>query len=84
MYGAVRYTVRRGDTISTIARKFHVSQTQLREANHGSSRLRVGQHFNIVLADHRSYRKRSTAAIKAKARKTNSRKATGMKVAYSR
>ncbi len=83
MYGAVRYTVHRGDTISTIARRFNVSQTQLREANHGSSRLRVGQHFNIVLADHRSYRKRSNAAIRAKTKKSNSSKATGMKVAYN-
>ena len=84
MYGAVRYTVRRGDTISTIARRFNVSQTQLREANHGSSRLHIGQRFNIVLADHRSYRKRSSnAAIKAKAKKANTRKAAGMKVAYN-
>ncbi|HLP97779.1 MAG TPA: transglycosylase SLT domain-containing protein [Sideroxyarcus sp.] len=80
MYGAVRYTVRRGDTISTIARRFNVSQNQLREANHGSSRLRVGQHFNIVLADHRSYRKRPGAT---KVKKTNTRKATSMKVAYN-
>ncbi|HLY97067.1 MAG TPA: transglycosylase SLT domain-containing protein [Sideroxyarcus sp.] len=83
MFGAVRYTVRRGDTISTIARRFHVSQAQLREANHGSSHLRVGQHFNIVLDDHRSYRKRGNAAIKAKARKTSTSRASRMKVAYS-
>jgi len=84
MYGAVRYTVRRGDTISTIARRFHVSQNQLREANSGSSRLRVGQRFNIVLDDHRSYRKRrGVAATKAKGRKSNGRKSTSVKVAYN-
>ena len=83
MYGAVRYTVRRGDTISTIARRFHVSQNQLREANHGSSRLHIGQRFNIVLADHprRIYHKRNIVA--AKARKANSRKAASLKVAYN-
>ena len=78
MYGAVRYTVRRGDTISTIARRFHVSQMQLREANHGNSRLHIGQHFNIVLSDHRrSIRKHSVVATKAK----STRKASRMKVA---
>jgi membrane-bound lytic murein transglycosylase D len=76
MYGAVRYTVRKGDTISTIARRFHVSQAQLREANHGSTRLRIGQHFNIVLADRSTHRKASgVKATKAKAqvRKANTR-----------
>lgn len=86
MYGAVRYTVRRGDTISTIARKFHVSQAQLRDANHGRTFLRVGQHFNIVLSDtHRpAARKRSVTATKAKSKKnTNTRKSASMKVAYA-
>jgi membrane-bound lytic murein transglycosylase D len=82
MYGAVRYTVRKGDTISTIARRFHVSQMQLREANHGASRLRIGQHFNIVLADHRSNRKHHVVSTRAKA-KTTARKAASMKIAYN-
>ena len=84
MYGAVRYTVRKGDTISTIARRFHVSQAQLRDANHGRTFLRVGQRFNIVLADHprRTYHKRNIVATKAKARKNNSRKAANVKFAY--
>jgi len=82
MYGAVRYTVRRGDTISTIARRFHVSQMQLREANHGVSRLHVGQHFNIVLADHRSDRRHHVATARAKTR-TSLRKASSVKVAYN-
>jgi membrane-bound lytic murein transglycosylase D len=78
MYGAVRYTVRRGDTISTIARRFHVSQNQLREANHGSSRLHIGQRFNIVLADHprRSYRRHG-------AKKVSAHKSATVKVAYN-
>jgi len=42
------YEVRQGDTISTIARRFKVGQTQLIEANDGSTILRVGKHFNIA------------------------------------
>ncbi len=82
MYGAVRYTVHRGDTISTIARRFHVSQAQLRDANHGSSRLRIGQHFNIVLADRRTSHKRSKVSA-TKVKKTQARKSTRMKVALN-
>ncbi len=42
------YTVRKGDTISTIARRFHVSQANLIAMNHGVHRLRVGQRFSIM------------------------------------
>lgn len=74
MYGAVRYTVRKGDTISTIARRFKVSQAQLREQNHGRSFLRVGQRFNIVLADRKPGRKTISAKIsKASASKPASK-----------
>jgi membrane-bound lytic murein transglycosylase D len=83
MYGAVRYTVRRGDTISTIARRFHVSQNQLRDANHGSSRLHIGQRFNIVLSDRpRGIHRHTAVASKAKASKSANRKASRVKVAY--
>jgi membrane-bound lytic murein transglycosylase D len=81
MYGAVRYTVRRGDTISTIARRFHVSQAQLREQNHGRTFLRVGQRFNIVLSDRRTYRRASgvkATKAKAQARKADTRQAARM------
>lgn len=81
MLGAIRYSVRRGDTISTIARRFNVSQSQLREANHGRTFLRVGQRFNIVLSDRHNYRKSSIAVVKA--RKTNPRKSTSVKVALT-
>lgn len=66
MYGAVRYTVRRGDTISTIARRFNVSQAQLRDANHGRTFLRVGQRFNIVLADRPKSHRRNVASSRVK------------------
>lgn len=86
MYGAVRYTVRKGDTISTIARRFHVSQAQLRDANHGRTFLRVGQRFNIVLSDRRIHRNtRNIVATKAKSRKSSTpRKATQTKYSYKR
>lgn len=42
------YTVRRGDTISGIARRFGVSTVRLKRANHMSdSRIRVGQELEI-------------------------------------
>ena len=65
MLGAIRYTVRRGDTISTIARRFKVSQAQLIEANNGRTFLRVGKRFNIVLSDtSRSRKRRKTTKVK--------------------
>jgi membrane-bound lytic murein transglycosylase D len=73
MYGAVRYTVRRGDTISTIARRFKVSQAQLRAANNGRTFLRIGQRFNIVLADRSSYRKRAANKPRVKATKAKAK-----------
>jgi len=42
------YTVRKGDTLSTIARRFHVSTASLLAMNHGNKRLRVGQRFTIL------------------------------------
>ena len=42
------YTVRKGDTISTIARRFHTSSANLVAMNRGSHRLRVGQRFTIL------------------------------------
>ncbi len=59
------YTVRKGDTISTIARRFHTSQASLIEMNHGNHRLRVGQRFTIMAAggplSRKSHAKRNTS-----------------------
>ncbi len=44
----VLYKVRKGDTISGIANRFHVSQASLMQMNHGSRRLHIGQTFNIL------------------------------------
>ena len=43
-----RYVVRKGDTISGIARQFGVSQRDLIAMNHGSKFLRIGQKFTIL------------------------------------
>jgi len=42
------YVVRKGDTISDIARKFHISQASLIAMNKNSHRLRIGQRFTIM------------------------------------
>lgn len=42
------YVVRKGDTISAIARKFRVSQSSLIAMNRNSHRLRIGQRFTIL------------------------------------
>lgn len=42
------YTVRKGDTISTIARRFKVSQASLISMNRGNKRLSLGHRFNIL------------------------------------
>ncbi|MDX8386042.1 MAG: transglycosylase SLT domain-containing protein [Gallionella sp.] len=58
MRGAIRYTVRRGDTISGIAQRFRVSQRQLIKANNGRTFLRIGKRFNIVLSERSIKRQR--------------------------
>jgi len=55
-----RYVVRKGDTISGIARKFGISQRSLIAMNNGRSLLRVGQKFTILPGS-----TRRTAARKA-------------------
>jgi LysM repeat protein len=42
------YTVRKGDTISTISRRFHINTASLLAMNHGSRRLHLGQRFTIL------------------------------------
>jgi len=58
-----RYVIRKGDTISGIARKFGVSQHTLVAMNNGSHRLRVGQKFTILPGN-----SRRMASNKSKAR----------------
>lgn len=58
------YVVRKGDTISGIARKFHVSQASLIAMNKHSHRLRIGQRFTILPG---SSRQVAAGKIKVKA-----------------
>lgn len=51
VYGGVTYTVRRGDTLGSIAKRFHTTVTKIREMNDlGSSELRIGQ--RLVVGGH--------------------------------
>lgn len=63
------YTVRKGDTLSTIARRFHVSKASLLAMNAGKQRLRVGQRFTILPGAsrprHASKRSRATRSAHA-------------------
>lgn len=45
-----KYLVRKKDTLSTIARRFHVTTAQLQEWNDGVNKIRVGQRLTIVQA----------------------------------
>jgi membrane-bound lytic murein transglycosylase D len=48
-----RYRVRRGDTLSAIARRFHVKQSELMALNHLRNRnhIRIGQVLNLPIND---------------------------------
>ena len=48
MLNAVRHTVRRGDTLSTIARRYHVKLSSLKSWNRGVRILRPGQHIMVA------------------------------------
>jgi membrane-bound lytic murein transglycosylase D len=71
-----RYVVRRGDTISGIARKFRISQRSLFAMNHGRSFLRVGQKFTILPGSSR----RASARKASKIRKAAKRGKTKRKI----
>ncbi|MDD5057165.1 MAG: transglycosylase SLT domain-containing protein [Sideroxydans sp.] len=67
------YAVHKGDTISSLARRFHVSQASLVAMNHGSKRLSIGHRFTILpgssavrYASKRSPQRRSSAQSKIK------------------
>lgn len=45
---AIRHTVRKGDTLSSIARRYHVSVAKLKSWNNGVKILRPGQHVYVV------------------------------------
>ena len=45
---AIRHTVRKGDTLSAIARRYHVKLTSLKSWNRGVRILRPGQHILVA------------------------------------
>jgi membrane-bound lytic murein transglycosylase D len=48
LLNAVRHIVRRGDTLSSIARRYHVKLTSLKSWNQGVRILRPGQHILVA------------------------------------
>ena len=48
MLNAVRHTVRRGDTLSSIARRYHVRLASLQSWNRGIRILRPGQYILVA------------------------------------
>jgi len=48
MLNAIRHTVRRGDTMSAIARRYHVKLASLKSWNRGVKILRPGQHILVA------------------------------------
>ena len=75
---AVRHTVRKGDTLSSIARRYHVSLTKLKSWNRGAKTLRIGQKIHVAQPG------RSSRAVKS-GNKNKSRNNNNVKrVTYTR
>jgi membrane-bound lytic murein transglycosylase D len=68
-----KYVVRRGDTISGIARKFGVSQRSLIAMNNGRSFLRVGQKFTILPGSSRRAATRKAGKVRKAVKLGNSK-----------
>lgn len=49
----IKYTVRKGDTLLTIARRYHVNPAHIKDWNEGLNKLKVGQSLFIVQSRHR-------------------------------
>jgi membrane-bound lytic murein transglycosylase D len=45
---SIRYTVRKGDTLSSVARRYHVTTAQLRSWNQGVRKITAGQKLTIA------------------------------------
>ncbi|KAF0204311.1 MAG: membrane-bound lytic murein transglycosylase [Gallionellaceae bacterium] len=60
----LKHTVRKGDTLSTIARRYHVSQARLLEWNNGVNKLKIGQRITIVQATSRGHKRHLARANK--------------------
>lgn len=78
------YSVRKGDTISTLARRFHTSKASLVAMNNGKHRLRVGQRFTILPGASSSRRVASKKVRAKQAAGKVSKKRTQIKRAASK
>jgi membrane-bound lytic murein transglycosylase D len=68
----IRHRVRRGETLGSLARRYHVTRHEIASANHISAKraLRVGQRIRIPIDDYRS------AVAKVKGKKSKKEKAS--------
>ena len=59
LLNAIRHTVRKGDTLSSIARRYHVKLSKLQSWNRGVKILRPGQHIMVAqqASQHQQVRK---------------------------
>jgi LysM repeat protein len=60
----VKHTVRKGDTVASIARRYHVSAANLKEWNVGLNKLKLGQRVTIVQATPHGHKTRLAKAHK--------------------
>ena len=70
----IRHRVRRGETLGSLARRYHVTRHEIASANHISAKraLRVGQRIRIPIDDYRA------AVAKVKGKKSKKEKASAV------
>lgn len=64
LLNAVRHTVRKGDTLSSIARRYHVRLASLQSWNRGVRILRPGQHIMVAQTSQTNRVSKSSRSIK--------------------
>lgn len=67
----VRHTVRKGETLGSIARRHRISLAQLKQQNGNSTKLSVGKTLTITQAPSRGANKTSVAKRSAKAKRVS-------------
>lgn len=67
----VSHTVRKGETLGSIARRYRISLAQLKQQNGNSTRLSVGKTITITQASSRGVKKTSVAKRSAKAKRVS-------------
>ena len=82
LLNAVRHTVRRGDTLSGIAKRYHVRLSSLKSWNKGVKVLRPGQHILVAQRDRASPTVQRTTRIRAIKASTKRIKTTPITLKY--